>query len=113
MGCCFWNVTITNAYRFDHTRWLPENASKLSPLAKVAWCPFGAGARLCLGLHLAEMEMRIAAALFFKHFRGVRLASSMKPSDMELEEFFLVLPVSRKLNVTLPKDDTLPAGNQQ
>jgi hypothetical protein len=54
------------------------------------------------------MEIRIATALFFKHFRGVKMAPSMKPSDMELENFFLIAPVAHKLKVVLPKTATSP-----
>ncbi|KAL3251448.1 hypothetical protein ABHI18_010657 [Aspergillus niger] len=49
---------------FDATRWLGGHGNG-SDVAKQALSPFGYGTRICLGVHLAWMELRLAATEFF------------------------------------------------
>jgi cytochrome P450 len=85
--------------KFDHTRWLPGAAH--TQAARIGFSPFGSGARTCLGINLAWMELRIAAALLFRECKGLRLAPETTPASMEFENFFLITPISHKCNVML------------
>ncbi|KAE8347348.1 hypothetical protein BDV24DRAFT_173226 [Aspergillus arachidicola] len=77
--------------RFDVSRWLKTETSA-SELAKKAFSPFGAGGRICLGIHLAWMELRLATAQFFRECAGVRLAPSATWENMRPVNHFLISP---------------------
>jgi cytochrome P450 len=64
----------------------------MSAQQKAVYMPFGGGARVCLGLHLAWMELRLGAALFFRHCRGARLSECMSDEMMEMDNRFLISP---------------------
>ncbi|KAF3807810.1 putative sterigmatocystin biosynthesis P450 monooxygenase [Colletotrichum gloeosporioides] len=85
--------------KFDETRWL--SPAGLGPLQKSTFCPFGAGTRVCVGLHLARMELRMGAALLFRKCTGLKLSASMKESMMDMENFFIIAPVGHQCDVTL------------
>ncbi|KAL4865141.1 hypothetical protein BDV12DRAFT_211216 [Aspergillus spectabilis] len=85
---------------FDHTRWLHE--SGMSEQAKLAFNPFGYGARQCLGIHLGRMEMRLATALFFRECVGARLGRSVTGESMRVVDSFIAgVPRDRKCKITL------------
>ena len=52
--------------RFDPMRFTPE---AVRARHKFAWVPFGGGAHMCLGLHFAEMQMRILVAQLLSRYR--------------------------------------------
>jgi cytochrome P450 len=93
-------------HRFDHTRWLKgsqsQNVSPDPETMKSIYTPFGAGSRFCMGVHLARMELRLAAAEFFTRCQGARLAPSTTPESMEMENFFLIAPKSHECEVIIP-----------
>ncbi len=52
------------ADRFDPDRWLPERNPP-----RHAYMPFAAGRHTCIGMHFAQVEMRVALALMCRDFR--------------------------------------------
>lgn len=97
-----WNAQANrsdNNPSFDETRFLDQDP--LSKQKTRVFTPFGAGTRICLGVHLARMELRLAAAVFFRKCRGARLADSMTDDMMEMQNFFLISPAGHRCDVTL------------
>ncbi|KEY70381.1 hypothetical protein S7711_09355 [Stachybotrys chartarum IBT 7711] len=75
--------------RFDPGRW--ENPTKEMKDASVA---FGTGPRGCIGVHLARMELRLAAAMFFRAYPNAKISTQEGMSDADMEETisFLLMP---------------------
>ncbi|KAJ4335560.1 hypothetical protein N0V95_008874 [Ascochyta clinopodiicola] len=76
--------------RFDGYRFM--NKSSMTAQQKAAYMPFGAGSRVCLGIHLAYIELRLAAAMFFRQCRGAKLSDCMRNEMMEMDNRFLIAP---------------------
>ena len=53
-------------HRFDPLRFEPE---QVRARHRFAWVPFGGGAHMCLGLHFAEMQIRILMAQLLRRYR--------------------------------------------
>lgn len=68
------------------------NKATMSNEQKTGLHPFGAGSRICIGLHLAWMELRLGAAMFFRHCKDARLAACMSDEMMEFDNRFLIAP---------------------
>jgi cytochrome P450 len=84
--------------RFDVSRWLTTPTSA-SELAKKAFLPFGAGPRICLGIHLAWMELRLTTAEFFRECRSVRLAPSATWENMKPVNYILIAPRGHRCEI--------------
>ncbi|OJZ80685.1 hypothetical protein ASPFODRAFT_147321 [Aspergillus luchuensis CBS 106.47] len=83
---------------FDVTRWLGGHGHG-SDAARQGLSPFGYGTRICLGVHLAWMELRLAATEFFRECRGVRLASGTTRESMTPENYFLIAPSGHRCDI--------------
>lgn len=89
----------------------PERWEEVTKDMKDASLPFGGGSRsefyerscvlslltmplVCIGLHLARIELRLATALFFRRFPHARPSTKegMKEEDMVMKAFFLMAP---------------------
>ncbi|KAI4680286.1 uncharacterized protein J4E84_007934 [Alternaria hordeiaustralica] len=88
-----------NPHNFDGLRFLDK--STMSAHQKASYMPFGAGSRVCIGIHLAYMELRLGAALFFRHCRGARISDSMNDEMMEMDNNFLIAPKGHHCYITL------------
>lgn len=73
----------------------------MSAEAKAVISPFGSGSRVCIGIHVAYMEMRLAAARFFRECRGVALAPETTPDSMAFVNYFGIFPKSQQCNIVL------------
>ncbi|KAB8072331.1 cytochrome P450 [Aspergillus leporis] len=79
--------------KFEPSRW----ASPTKEM-KDAFMPFGAGSRNCIGLHLAKIELRLAAGYFFRYFPNAKISSKydFNEGDMEQMLFFLMSPKGKR-----------------
>ncbi|KAH8678136.1 cytochrome protein [Xylariales sp. PMI_506] len=82
-------AVFTDPLRFNPSRW--ENPSKDMKTALIA---FGGGSRICIGLHLARMELRLALARFWKTFPNAKVSTreGFRDQDMEHKMFLLSAP---------------------
>ncbi|KAJ9615988.1 hypothetical protein H2204_014203 [Knufia peltigerae] len=80
---------------FIPERWLDETEEM-----RRHFMPFGLGSRVCMGMHIAYIEMRLALAMLVRNF-AVSLPEGHDPRDMECKDFWLVFPAAKKLEVTL------------
>ncbi|KAF4871280.1 Cytochrome P450 monooxygenase cypX [Colletotrichum siamense] len=81
-----------NALEFNPERWFAE--SNMSSDAKAVVSPFGSGSRICIGIHVAYMEIRLAAAGFFRECREAVLSEETTPESMSFMNYFATFPKS-------------------
>ncbi|KAK8080041.1 Cytochrome P450 monooxygenase azaI [Apiospora hydei] len=86
-------VIYPNPLKFDPSRW-----EKPTQGMKDSFVPFGGGSRVCMGLHLARMELRLATSRFFLTFRNARIsaADGFCDEDMEPNQYFLMTPKKQR-----------------
>lgn len=73
---------------FQPSRWLSENVTQdMNEL----FMPFSKGARVCLGINLAWMELKITTAALLGRYR-VQLAPDMQADAMEIKGNFAIFP---------------------
>lgn len=69
-----------NPEKFDPDRFSPEN---IKQRPKLAYMPFGAGPRMCIGNHFAMMEMQLILAMLVQRFDFELLdTQSVKPAPL-------------------------------
>ncbi|KXT09850.1 hypothetical protein AC579_2080 [Pseudocercospora musae] len=114
-GTLVWPQMYTTRYdpsiwpdplKFDPNRFLdvklPSMAEgNLTPTQKKVYVPFGGGTRMCLGINLAYLELRLGLALFFRECKGARLSESMSAEEMVHDNFFVSSPKGRRCMITL------------
>ncbi|KAL9081228.1 MAG: hypothetical protein Q9157_000203 [Trypethelium eluteriae] len=83
---------------FNPSRW--EKARKEM---RDAFMPFGGGSRICIGLNLAQMELRIATAHFFRSFPNAKVtrAENFGEEDMDPMIYFLLIPKGKRCLIQL------------
>ncbi|KAI0468215.1 cytochrome P450 [Xylaria cf. heliscus] len=79
--------------RYDPSRW--ENPTKVM---KDSMMPFGGGSRICIGMHLAYIELRMGIASFFRTFPNARVSTreGMSDNDMTQALYFISSPQSHR-----------------
>ncbi|KAL9093047.1 MAG: hypothetical protein Q9165_004185 [Trypethelium subeluteriae] len=84
--------------RFNPSRW--EKAHKEM---RDAFMPFGGGSRICIGLNLAQMELRLATAQFFRSFPDAKVsrAENFGEEDMDPVIYFLLAPKGKRCLIQL------------
>lgn len=95
-------------------KFLPERWFEPSQEMKDGWMPFGGGTRgmlplaaltitylhiVCIGLHLAQAELSLAAAKFFRDCSGAVVQT--RDEDMEFENYFLIAPKGHSCEIVL------------
>ncbi|RHZ67969.1 cytochrome P450 [Aspergillus thermomutatus] len=91
-------VLYPNPEAFNAKRWILGDGPISNP-ANIGFSPFGTGSRTCLGIHLAWMELRLAAAEFFRECKGVRLAPTATWETMKPENYFLIAPAGHQCEI--------------
>lgn len=83
---------------FDPSRW--ETPTKAM---KDAFMAFGGGSRICIGMHLAKIELRLGVARFFKAFPNAKVSTleGMTEEDMTPGLFFLSAPQGHRCLIDL------------
>lgn len=53
---------------------------------------------VCIGIHLARMELRLATAMFFRKFPEARISfrEGMSEDDMVMKAYFLMNPKGKR-----------------
>ncbi|KAF4453990.1 benzoate 4-monooxygenase [Fusarium albosuccineum] len=92
-----WEMAFPDPERFTPDRWFDE---RTSTERKEAFVPFSVGARKCIGINLAQMELSKLVAAFFLRFDAT-IDPSMRPEDMRMFDNFSAGPVGRKLLIRL------------
>ncbi|OAQ70277.1 cytochrome P450 [Pochonia chlamydosporia 170] len=82
-----------NPDKFDPYRWAAPTKQM-----KEAFMPFGRGPRICIGLHLAYIELRLATARFFQEFPTAYVSKREGMSDEDMAEtiYFLMSPKGKR-----------------
>jgi len=103
-------IVVTQSYTLhrDETifqspmEWRPERWLNPTAQMREAFMPFGAGSRICLGIHLARAELLYSAVEFFRRMPGMaKVSSQTTKEDMEFENYFLVAPRAHKCLITV------------
>jgi cytochrome P450 len=91
----------TDPESFDPTRFLDK---KPDPYA---WLPFGGGARRCIGMAFALLEMRVVLATMFSE---LRLSAVGKPAGLTLRSFFFAPKGGTRVMLEGRADQPGPTG---
>ncbi|TVY41045.1 putative sterigmatocystin biosynthesis P450 monooxygenase [Lachnellula subtilissima] len=78
---------------------IPERWFEPTQNMKDAFMPFGGGSRICIGMHLAYMEMALSVAKFFRACPTATMKTN--DEDMEVENHFLIAPKGHKCEIGL------------
>ncbi|KAI9674803.1 MAG: hypothetical protein M1817_001707 [Caeruleum heppii] len=74
------------SHHFDPDRWLHA-----TPEMKKSLSPWGFGSRICMGMHLSYIEMRLILAAQIRNF-SVSLPENFDQGEMDMKDFWLIFP---------------------
>ncbi|KAK4187953.1 cytochrome P450 [Podospora australis] len=80
---------------FKPERW----AEPVPKVMRDSFMPWGRGARLCIGMHLAKMELRLSTAKFFLTFPDAKVSTQEGMSDKDMmppDVYFLMRPPGKR-----------------
>jgi cytochrome P450 len=84
---------------FDPNRWISKGSiNSGSADQREMWLVWGKGTRICLGQHMATMEMKIVLARLIERF-AVKLAGSGTHDEMEMTDHFTLIPKGKKCSL--------------
>lgn len=97
----------TQAWTFHHDptvfpypeKFVPDRWLHPTPQMQEAFMPFGAGARICIGIQLAKMELLHGTFAFFKACPNAVAIST--EADMAPVDYFLMKPKAQECLITL------------
>ncbi|KAH9889690.1 cytochrome P450 [Xylariomycetidae sp. FL2044] len=91
-------VAFPEPERFDPSRW--EGATREM---KDSFVPFGRGSRVCIGRHLAKIELRLGVARFFTTYPNASISNleGFDDRDMEQKQYFLASPKGKRCCIKL------------
>ena len=82
-------VIFPDPFKFDPTRWLTTNGGTLD--MRDAYMPFSRGSRMCIGINLAMMELKMILATVLN---GWELSVGERTTDdmMSITDHFVMMP---------------------
>ncbi|KAF1331228.1 Cytochrome p450 86a2, partial [Globisporangium splendens] len=83
-----------DAKEFEPKRWIDSETGKLLTFSPFKFTSFHGGSRICLGMNMAIMEMRMVASGLLSRFRF-----RMVPGQNVTYDFSLLLPIKGPLNM--------------
>lgn len=90
----------------DPDVFVPERWLHPTEEMKRHFCPFGFGSRVCSGMHIAYLELRLTLATLVRQFELSVLPGQI-PEEMDLKDFWLVFPAGKKLVLSVvPRVET-------
>lgn len=90
---------------FIPERWLRSPSHEqcaVTDEARAVYNPFGLSPHGCIGIHLAQTELRLVVAEFFLFFPGTQVAVSTTDESMGLENDFLISLRAHRCELVLP-----------
>ncbi len=89
----------------DPEEFIPERWLEETELMRRHFMPFGLGSRVCMGMHIAYLEIRLTLATLLRQYE-LRMLPGQDPREMELKDFWLVFPKGKKLELeVVPRKD--------
>jgi cytochrome P450 len=88
--------------KFLPDRW--TNSDKSKRVDNKYLVPFSKGSRICVGMHLAYLELYVVIATIFRNFEKLTV-DNFGPDDLEFDDYFgpAFPPPQNKLHVTVDK----------
>lgn len=89
--------------KFDPNRWISDGAiNSGTQEVRDMMLVWGKGSRICLGQHMATMEIKILLARMIEVFE-VCLQGEQTHADMEMTDHFTLIPKGKKCGLVFTK----------